>query len=201
VIVSGIGCIASHRAAASRRVVASRRAIASRRAGAAVVAALGLGAWALVPGVGGAFGAGTESGTGTGAGGQAGAGAVAHAARTVTLNESGNLRETSHHGTHLNFQGTTSGTIRGSIYIHLDVSSQSRVSAEVSIYPSNGSLTGTSTASYHAVGGQATFSGTLSISRGTGTYAHAHAPDLSFSGTIQRVNDDTTVHLSGPLSY
>jgi hypothetical protein len=133
------------------------------------------------------------------AGGASGATAVA--ARTVSLNESGSLHETSHHGTHLNFQGTTSGTIRGAMYIHLDVTSQNRVSAEVNIYPSNGSLTGSSTADYRAVGGQATFSGTMSISRGTGTYAHAHAPKLSFSGTIQRINDYTTVHLSGPLSY
>ena len=57
------------------------------------------------------------------------------------------------------------------------------------------------TASYHPNGGHATFSGTLSISRGSGAYAHAHASALSFSGTIQRSNDATTVHVSGPLAY
>jgi hypothetical protein len=128
-------------------------------------------------------------------------GATAHAARTVTLNDSGKLHLTSHRTTHLNFQGTASGTIRGTIYIHLNVTSPNRVSAEVSIYPSNGSLTGVSTASYRANGGKATFSGTLSISRGSGAYAHAHASALSFSGTIQHSNDATTVHVSGPLSY
>jgi hypothetical protein len=129
-------------------------------------------------------------------------GARAIEARTISLNESGRLHETSHHVTHLNFQGSASGTIRGTIYIHLNVSSQTRVSAEVDIYLNNGSsLTGYSTANYRVDGGQATFSGTLTISRGTDTYAHAHASDLSFSGTIQRANDDTTVHLSGRLSY
>jgi len=128
-------------------------------------------------------------------------GATAHAAHTITLNESGRLHLTSHHTTHLNLQGTASGTIRGTIYIHLNVTSPSRVSAEVSIYPSGGSLTGISTASYRANGGQATFSGTMSISRGSGRYAHAHASALRFSGTIQRSNDATTVHVSGPLSY
>jgi len=126
---------------------------------------------------------------------------LAFPARTVSLSESGNLHLTSHHGFHLNEQGSVSGTIRGSIYIHLDVTSTNRVTAEVNIYPSNGSLTGYSTADYRSHGGQATFSGTLSIPRGTGTYAHAHAPDLSFSGTIQRSNDATTVRLTGPLSY
>jgi hypothetical protein len=133
-----------------------------------------------------------------GAGGASGASAVA--ARTVSLNESGNLRLTSHRGFHLNFQGAASGTIRGTIYIHLDVTSTRHVTAEVSIYPSNGSLTGSGAANYRSNGGQATFSGTLSISRGTGSYAHARASSLSFSGTIQRSNDATTVRLSGPLS-
>jgi hypothetical protein len=133
-----------------------------------------------------------------GAGGASGA--TARAARTISLNESGNLHLTSHHGFHLNEQGTASGTIRGTIYIHLDVTSTNHVTAEVSIYPSNGSLTGKGTANYRSEGGKATFSGTLSISRGTGSYSGAHASGLSFSGTIQRSNDATTVHVSGPLS-
>lgn len=122
------------------------------------------------------------------------------AARTISLNESGRLHLTSHHGFHLNEQGSASGTIRGSIYIHLDVTSTNRVTAEVNIYPSNGSLTGYGTAAYRSNGGTATFSGTMSISRGTGSYAHAHASGLSFSGTIHRSNDATTVRVSGPLS-
>jgi hypothetical protein len=134
-----------------------------------------------------------------GAGGASGA--TARAARTTTLNESGRLHLTSHHGFHLNEQGTASGTIKGSIYIHLNVSSTNRVTAEVNIYPSNGSLTGSGSANYRSEGGEATFSGTMSISRGSGTYARAHASNLSFSGTIQRSNDATTVHVSGPLSY
>ena len=121
------------------------------------------------------------------------------AARTISLNESGSLHLTSHHGFHLNEQGSASGTIRGSIYIHLDVSSTNRVTAEVSIYPSGSSLTGYGTSNYRSDGGQATFSGTLSISRGTGSYSGAHAQGLRFSGTIQRVSDATTVRVSGNL--
>jgi hypothetical protein len=155
---------------------------ATSRRFAAATAALGGVVCALALPAGGAFGA------------------TATAARTISLNENGRLHETSHHGFHLNFQGTTSGTIGGSIYIHLDVSSTNNATAEVSIYPSNGSLTGNGTVDYRSDGGEATFSGTLAISRGTGSYAGAHASALSFSGTIQRANDATTVHLSGPLS-
>jgi hypothetical protein len=124
----------------------------------------------------------------------------ARAARTISLNESGQLHRTSHSGLKLNEQGSASGTIRGTIYIHLDVVSPSRVTAEVSIYPSGGSLTGTGSADYRVDGGTASFSGTMSVDRGTGSYAGAHGSGLSFSGTIQRLSGAVTVHLSGKMS-
>jgi hypothetical protein len=135
-----------------------------------------------------------------GAGASAAAGPVAVASRTVSLNESGNLHLTSHKGFTLNEQGSASGTVRGTIYIHLNVSSTNRVTAEVNIYPHNGSLTGYGKAAYSVVGSYASFSGSLSIARGTGSYSHAHASGLRFTGTIQRKTDAVTVRLSGPLS-
>lgn len=137
-------------------------------------------------------------GLGVGSSGAAGTSAVA--ARTISLNETGQLHRTSHSGLKLNEQGSASGTIKGTIYIHLDVVSPSRVTAEISIYPNGGSLTGSGSASYHVNGGTASFSGTMSIERGTGTYAHAHGSGLSFSGTIQRLSGAVTVHVSGQMS-
>jgi hypothetical protein len=128
------------------------------------------------------------------------ASAKAVAARTITLNESGQLHRTSHSGLKLGEQGSASGTIRGTIYIHLDVVSPTRVTAEVSIYPSGGSLTGSGSADYRVNAGTASFSGTLSIDRGTGSYAGAHGSGLSFSGAIQRLSGAVTVHLSGKMS-
>jgi hypothetical protein len=124
----------------------------------------------------------------------------ARAAKTITLNETGQLHRTSHSGLKLNEQGSASGTVKGTIYIHLNVVSPSRVTAEVSIYPSGGSLTGSGSADYRVNGGTASFSGTLAISRGTGSYAGAHGSGLSFSGTIQRLSGAVTVHLSGRIS-
>jgi hypothetical protein len=126
--------------------------------------------------------------------------AKAEAARTITLNESGQLHRTSHSGLKLNEEGSASGTIKGTIYIHLDVVSPNRVTAEVNIYPSGSSLTGSGSAAYHVDGGVANFSGTLAIDRGTGSYAGAHGSGLSFSGTIQRLSGAVTVHLSGKIS-
>lgn len=121
-------------------------------------------------------------------------------ARTFSLNESGNLRLASKQGFTLNEQGPASGTLTGTIYVHLKIVSTTRVTAEVSIYPRGGSITGTGNAGYHRAGTAASFSGTLSINRGTGSYNHARGSGLSFSGTIQRSNDAVTVHVSGRVS-
>ncbi|HEV2922600.1 MAG TPA: autotransporter [Solirubrobacteraceae bacterium] len=127
--------------------------------------------------------------------------AHAHTARTVNLSENARLHRTNRpSGVHLDEQGYASGTISGTIYIHLKVYAN-HVSAEVNIYPHGGSLTATGSAGYHVNGGYAPFSGTITVQRGTGTYAHASSGGLRFTGSIQRSNDSVTVQLSGRLSY
>jgi hypothetical protein len=124
----------------------------------------------------------------------------ANAARTFTLNDTGRLHLTSKHGFTLNEQGSASGTISGTIYIHLHIVSTNRVTAEVSIYPSGGSITGEASASYHPAGSVAHFNGTMGIVRGTGRYGRAHGSGLSFSGTVKREGDAVTVYVSGKMS-
>jgi len=126
--------------------------------------------------------------------------ASAHLAGTLSLSETGHLHLTSHHSFTLNEQGSASGTISGTIYIHLNIVSTNRVTAEVNIYPRGGSLTGYATASYRPSGAVATFAGTMTVARGSGRYAGAHGAGLSFTGTIQRTNDAVTVHVSGRIS-
>jgi hypothetical protein len=122
-------------------------------------------------------------------------------ARTIALNVTGRLHLTSKHGFTLNEQGTVSGTIAGTIYVHLKAVSTSRVTAEVNIYPSGGSLSASGSARYHRGSTTATFSGSMSINRGTGRYSHVRSSNLSFSGTIYESKDDTiTVHVTGTVS-
>jgi hypothetical protein len=117
-----------------------------------------------------------------------------------SLDESGNLHLTSKRGFTLNEQGTASGTVTGTIYVHLRILSTTRVSAEIGIYPRGGSISGHGTAGYHREGASAHFSGSLSIDRGTGSYNHAQGSGLSFTGTIQRSSDAVTVHVNGRVS-
>jgi hypothetical protein len=128
------------------------------------------------------------------------AGDAAHQARGVSLNESGDLHLTSRYGFTLNEQGAATGTVPGTIYVHLKIVSTSRVTAEVNIYPKGGSISGYGSAAYRRKGAKGNFSGSLSISRGSGSFNHARGSGLSFSGTIQRSNYAVTVHVSGTIT-
>lgn len=126
---------------------------------------------------------------------------AASTARTVMLNETGHLHLTSKHNYTLNEQGAASGTATGTIYVHLTAVSTSRVTAEVNIYSRGGSISGSAVAGYRRSGTTASFSGTMSVGRGTGSYARAHGSGLSFSGTIaESARDAITVHMSGRVS-
>lgn len=125
----------------------------------------------------------------------------AEAARSVRLSESGHLHRTSASGQQLNGQGTFTGTVHGTVYIHLWVGSGRTFTAEVNVYARKGSLSGHGTGSYHLSGGFVQFSGRFSITRGTGRYRHARARGVSFTGSVQLLNDVVTVRLSGVLRY
>jgi hypothetical protein len=127
--------------------------------------------------------------------------ALARAARTVFLSETGRLHLTSKQNFTLNESGLGTGTARGTIYVHLTAVSTSRVTAQINIYPRGGSISGHGAASYRRLGATAEFSGTMSIDRGTGSFARIHGTGLSFSGTIAESHGDAiTVHVSGRVS-
>lgn len=125
----------------------------------------------------------------------------ARASRTISLTETGHLHLTSKHNFTLNEQGSATGTVAGTIYVHLTAVSNTRVTAEVNIYHGGNSISGNGTASYHRAGSIASFSGSMSINRGSGSYAHVHGSGLSFRGTIAESDHDAiTVSVSGRVS-
>jgi hypothetical protein len=124
----------------------------------------------------------------------------ARATRSVSVNELGQLRLISKHGFTLDERGTASGTIKGTITVQLKIVSSSRVTAEVTIFPTGGSIVGHGEASYHQGKPVSSFAGSLAVARGSGSYAHAQGSGLSFSGSIAESNDAITVHVSGRFS-
>ncbi len=127
-------------------------------------------------------------------------GSTAHAARTVSLNDTSSLHKTSKKGFNLYESGNASGSVSGAVSLHLDVINTSRFTAELTVHPRGSSISGKATGSYRTNGGTASFSGTLSIDSGSGSYSGAHGSGISFSGTIQRSNDAVTVHVNGKFS-
>lgn len=136
---------------------------------------------------------------GTGAAGAASERATA--ARSLNLNDSAKLHLQNKHGLVLKEAGNAKGSLGGPLYLQLNVTSTRSVTAQVQVYPNGGSISGNAKASYRVAGSTASFSGTLAITKGNGTYSKAKASALSFSGTIQRSNDAVTVHVSGKMSY
>jgi hypothetical protein len=128
-------------------------------------------------------------------------GPSAGVSRTTSLNETGHLHLTSKHNFTLNERGTATGTVTGTIYVHLTAVSSTRVTAEVNIYARGASFSGNGNASYHRGSTTASFAGSMSINRGTGGYAHVHGSGLSFSGTIaESRNDAIAMRVSGRVS-
>lgn len=127
------------------------------------------------------------------------AGAGAHAAGGMYIKESAALKRTGKHGFKLYERGYVGGTIKGSIYIELDVVATNRVTAKVSVYPRGSAIYGYCSAAYHVHGAYAEFSGALSITGGSGSYKGAHGKGLKFSGRISRSNDAVSVSLSGNM--
>lgn len=119
----------------------------------------------------------------------------------MQLDETAHLHLTSRHGPRLNEQGTADGTIHGTIYIHIVQGSGNSAAVELNVYPQGSSLSGSGSATYRIAGGYAKFAGTVSITRGTGRYAHARAHDLQFTGAIQASTEAINVRLSGTLHY
>ncbi len=81
------------------------------------------------------------------------------AAKTFSLNENGDLHLTSKQGFTLNEQGPASGTVSGTLYVHLKIVSSTHVTAEISLYPHGGSITCSGSAAYKREGSIANFSG------------------------------------------
>jgi hypothetical protein len=130
------------------------------------------------------------------------AGPSAKAARTFNLSDSASLKLNNHKGVELKESGIAHGNLPGSIFIQLRLASSKSVTAKIQVYPSNGSVSASASATYRVVtSSSASFSGTLNITGGSGRYSKAKGTRLSFSGTVHRPSDSVSVHVSGKMSY
>jgi len=128
----------------------------------------------------------------------AGARPGARAARALNATDSAHLHYISSSGSSVIEEGVASGKLPGRVKVRLEINAT--VSASFTIYASGGTLVGHGSGALHSAGAYASFGGTMTITRGTGRYSHAHGHG-GFYGAINRNTFAATVQTTGTLAY
>lgn len=124
---------------------------------------------------------------------------VARAAREINLQETGHLHAVGEPGTTIIERGNATGTFNSSIAVRLTIVSANKVTATFTVRPRGGSITGRGSARFAQKGANGYFGGTIAITGGTGSYAHASGASIGISGVISRETFVLTVHVHGKI--
>lgn len=122
----------------------------------------------------------------------------AHAARALRASDTAHLRYVSASGSLLYEIGHASGTLPGSMRVHMRIAST--FSGSFTIYAPGGSISGRGSARPHGSGVYESFAGTLLVTRGTGRYRHARGR-AGLYGTFNRRTYALLVQTTGTLRY
>jgi hypothetical protein len=126
-------------------------------------------------------------------------GIATHASHAVALRETGILSSANGGGVTLDEHGHATGTYNCAITVHLTIISANRVTATFTVSPKGGTISGKGSARFKAEGANGYFGGTIALTRGTGTYAHASGTGIGISGIINRETFGLTVHVHGTI--
>jgi len=137
-------------------------------------------------------GASTYAGTATAASHEA------HAARTLRATDTAKLHYLRASGSILYEEGVAKGTIPGTMRAHCTLGAT--FTASFTIYTHGGTITGRGAATPHGSGVYESFAGKLTVTGGTGRYAHAHG-HAGLYGTFNRRTYALVVQTTGSLSY
>jgi hypothetical protein len=126
----------------------------------------------------------------------------AHAARALNVNDTAHLHYVKESHGQLIDEGAATGSLPGTVRIAFDVGAT--VVANFTINTHSGSIIGNGSGTLHTSKSRSdvyvSFAGTLTVSRGTSLYAHAHGHG-GFYGTVDRKNYSATIQTTGTLSY
>jgi hypothetical protein len=126
---------------------------------------------------------------------------IAGAARTISVNDNGELKRTHASGDIIDEAGKISGTLPGTATVRLNVGPETITASFTIEVHGGGSIVGAGRAKIGSDNRYTSFAGTLSVTGGTGRYAHARGEGKLY-GTIERVSDRLTVQTrKGTLHY
>jgi hypothetical protein len=124
---------------------------------------------------------------------------VALAARAMTVHETANMHLVSHRGTKiLQEEGQASGTLHGRITATIDIG-YSEATVSFTARSSSGALSGHGEESYYVSGKIGHFKGNMTVTGGTGIYAHAVGSSLRTTGLIKRAHYEAQMTVDGEL--
>jgi hypothetical protein len=127
------------------------------------------------------------------------AGAVTGAdAQTLKATDTAKLHYLKASGSTLYEEGVAKGTIPGTMRAHCTLGST--FTATFTIYTHGGTIIGRGTATPHGSGVYESFAGKLTVTGGTGRYAHAHG-HAGLYGTFNRRTYALVIQTTGSLSY
>ena len=125
----------------------------------------------------------------------------AHLARSLSVHDEGKLRLIESSGSLLIDEGAVHGTIPGSVKVRFVYNGNPSVSAQITIYGSRGTIQAKATARLSSPTSPApSFSGSLHITGGTGSFAHAHGGGRLY-GVFNRRSYALTVQTQGTVDY
>jgi hypothetical protein len=122
----------------------------------------------------------------------------AHAARTLDGTDTAHLHLLHQRETVVFEEGAASGALPGHMRAQLEVGSV--FTGTCTIYTGGGTITGHGRATPHGSGRYQSFSGTLTITGGSGRYAHAHG-QTGLYGTFDRRTFALVIQTSGRIAY
>jgi hypothetical protein len=124
---------------------------------------------------------------------------AAEAAGSLSVNDSAHLHLVHASGPTLFEEGRGAGTLPGTVKATLTLKGATATSACTIEVRGGGSITGGGAGTLHeGHGGYESFAGELTVTHGSGRYAHASGTGKIY-GTIDRVNDDAVVQVIGVL--
>jgi hypothetical protein len=123
---------------------------------------------------------------------------AARATRALRAHDMASLHYISASGSTLYEVGSASGTLPGSMRVHMQLSA--RFTGSFVIYAHGGSIVGNGSATPHGSGTYESFAGTLSVTSGTGRFWHAHGTAKLY-GVFNRKSYSLTIQTAGTLYY
>ena len=128
-------------------------------------------------------------------------GVRAHAASVLSVNDEGHLRFVHASGSVIIDQGSVSGTFPGSVRVRFLYDGEPQVSAQFTIIGHGGSISARATGRLSSpTSVTPSFSGKMTITGGSGRYAHIHG-DGDLYGVYNRRTYALTVQAIGKLPY